>query len=105
MVNQRDDEFAQHLNPIYRSRANFLIMADIAEEGFKKRWEQIWAEKKGENLFSVCCIPIFAYNLALEDIVRTAPKLESGLQYVIDEVVTPSGNYTFRVYAGRRAGR
>lgn len=83
-------DVAVHEHPVWRERANFIIAVTI-ERG---RWEQLWARQVGEHRFEICCIPFFAYNLALGDEVETAP--ENGRQYMVQRVAKPSGHYTFR---------
>lgn len=90
-----------HREPVWRSRANFMIVGDTADADDPeptKRWEQLWARKAGENRYELCCIPFFMYNLALGDIV--ACHQAEGHQYVIHEVVEPSGHVTFRIWFG-----
>jgi len=45
-------------------------------------------------MFSLCCIPFFAYNLALGDEVETDDNC------VVQSVVRASGQFTFRVWFG-----
>jgi len=45
-------------------------------------------------LLGICCIPFFAFNIALGDEVETDD------DYVVQRVVTASGQYTFRVWFG-----
>ena len=56
-------------------------------------FEQIWTERVAEDLFEVCCIPFFAYDLALGDVVRADPLGER----VIQSVEQRSGNGVVRV--------
>jgi hypothetical protein len=87
-------EAAVHPEPVWRERANFIISAALD----KVRWEQLWARRLGPNRFEICCIPFFAYDLALGDEVETAPS--NGMQYVVSKVVKPSRRYVFRVWFG-----
>lgn len=87
-----------HSDPVWQDRANFIIAADVAEEGEPPQWEQLWARQVGENHYQLCCIPFFAYDLALGDIVDTEAKGER--PYVIRTVLEPAGHYTFRVWFG-----
>jgi hypothetical protein len=93
-----EEDFVVHLSPVWRERANFIIRADIEEEGLPRRFEQLWARQLGETRFEICCIPFFVYDLALGDEVETAS--EANQQYVIERVVKRSGGYTFRVWLG-----
>ena len=81
-----------HEKPAWRARANFIL--HIKVEG--DRLEQLWSSRINDNRFEICCIPFFAYDLALGDIVETAPEL--GKQYMVQRVVVPSSHYTFRVW-------
>jgi len=89
-----------HLNPVWRDRANFIIGAKCPGDNHSgvRKWEQIWSRQIADIRFEICCIPFFAYDLALGDEVETGP--EWGLPYMIQRVVKPSGHYTFRVWFG-----
>lgn len=86
------ESIATHQSPVWRDEANFIIVAKL-EEG---RWEQLWARQKADNVFKLCCIPFFAYNMALGDEVETSDTPEK--RYVISRVTNPSGHLTFRVW-------
>ncbi|HEX2912519.1 MAG TPA: DUF4265 domain-containing protein [Chloroflexia bacterium] len=86
-----------HQNPIWRNKANFLIGAKCSDEDTADlEWEQLWCRQVSENRFEICCIPFFVYNLALGDEVTTYSYLD--IPYMLDQVVKPSGHYTFRVW-------
>jgi len=93
-----EKDFAVHLNPVWRDRANFIIDANIESGDSPRRYEQLWARKVNGDRFEVCCIPAFAYDLALGDEVIT--RTEGERLYVVDRVVKPSGRFTFRVWFG-----
>lgn len=95
-LNEKD--FAAHLNPVWRQRANFIIDANIESGDLPRRYEQLWARKLNENRFEICCIPVFAYDLALGDEVVTRSEAER--LHVVDKVVKPSGRFAFRVWFG-----
>jgi hypothetical protein len=90
--------FVVHLSPVWRERANFIVDADIEEEGSPRRFEQFWVRQLGKVRFEVCCIPFFVYDLALGDEVETRAQGER--LYVIERVVKASGRYTFRAWFG-----
>lgn len=92
------DEPAVHLDPIWRHKANFLIRAELADDESSRKWEQLWARQLSADTFELCCIPFFAYDLALGDEVITGPKGES--RYVIQHVVRPSRRFCCRVWFG-----
>ena len=93
-VFQAGDYVAVHNEPVWRDKANFIIRAYLEEEDGRNEWEQLWALRLDERRFSICCIPFFAFDLALGDEVET----DSG--YVVQRVVLASGQYTFRVWFG-----
>jgi hypothetical protein len=93
-----EKDFAVHLNPVWRQRANFIIDANIESGDSPRRYEQLWARKLSENRFEICCVPVFAYDLALSDEVIT--RTEGERLYVVDKVVKPSGRLAFRVWFG-----
>ncbi len=87
-----------HENPVWRDRANFIIIAriDLEPTVVQGRWEQLWTQQITDNRFILCCIPFFIYDLALGDEVETSPQGKNS--YVMQRVVNPSGHYTFRVW-------
>jgi len=91
--------FATHTEPVWREKANFIINVELAPNETSKQFEQLWARQLSDDEFEVCCIPFFVYDLALGDVVKTAPKGER--RYIVDRVVKPSGRYTFRVWFGK----
>lgn len=96
LVTAADDVFYTHQQPVWRDRANFIIMAPLPEP---HRYEQMWARQEAHDLFELCCIPFFAHDLALGDVVRTETR--SGRTHLIGHVVKPSGRWTFRVWLGQ----
>lgn len=89
-----DDRIAVHLNPARRARANFVIRADIREQGSPRDFEQLWARRTSDQRFELCCIPFFAYDMALGD------EVETDAAYLIERVVQPAGGFTFRAWFG-----
>lgn len=89
---------AQHFEPVWRDRSDFVIAADVSSYSGLADTEQLWAMKVDENLFELCCIPFFVYDLALGDIVETAPAGER--RYMLSRVVERSGRLVFRVWFG-----
>jgi hypothetical protein len=88
------DYEARHNAPVWRDRANFVIAADIASSPEKREWEQLWARKLSDTRFEICCIPFFAYDLALGD------EVETDGDHVLQRVLKASGHFTFRVWFG-----
>ncbi len=94
MINE--ENIAVHLNPVWRDRADFIIMARLEDDVPGGRFEQLWARKLNGNLFEICCIPFFIYDLDLGDHVETTTEGEP--QYLIRQIVWKSGHYSFRVW-------
>lgn len=93
------DFFAEHLEPIWKGRSNFIISCLLSTDEGGGSWEQIWAQKISNNRFVVCCIPFFAYNLNLGDEVLVSD------ENTIVEVVKKSDMSTFRVWLERTPSR
>lgn len=93
-VFQPGDYVAVHENPVWREKSDFIIRIYLEENEGRNEWEQLWVKKISEKKFSLCCIPFFAYNLALGDEVRTDSN------YVVQDVVQASGQFTFRAWFG-----
>ena len=88
---QRGDYVAIHENPVWRDESDFIIRAYLEENKGRNEWEQLWAKRLDDRRFSLCCIPFFAYNLALGD------EVETDGSYVVEGVVRPSGQFTWRI--------
>jgi hypothetical protein len=75
----------QHVNPIYPEKTDFIIGAkcNYKTDEYDMVWEQLWARRISEFRFEICCIPFFAYDLALGDEVVTDKN------HMITEVVKP----------------
>jgi len=87
------EKFSVHDKPIWRERANFVVNAALPEQG---RYEQLLCRQVSDDAFEVCCIPFFLCDVALGDLVQTAPQAER--EYVLAGVLRRSGRYVFRVY-------
>jgi hypothetical protein len=94
MKYQAGDYEAVHQTPIWRERANFIFSAFLGTKNGKNEWEQLWGERIGPRKFILCCIPFFAYDLALGD------EIDTGDNFVFKEVTKTSGQITFRVWFG-----
>jgi hypothetical protein len=97
------DEYVVHLAPDWRDQAAFIIHVriDADDPSRQKHWEQLWVKQVDDKRFLVCCIPFFAYDIALADEVETKP--EGQKRYVVQRVVKDAGHYTFRVWFGESA--
>lgn len=63
----------------------------------RHHYEQLWA-RRDDDLFEICCIPFFVNDVSLGDLVRTQSR--DGRTFVLDQVVRPSGHWTFRLWLG-----
>lgn len=90
--------YGLHADPVWRDRANFIIDAPIVDSSGIE-FEQLWVRRDSSTeLYEVCCIPFFVYNLSLGDRV-TVTTTEGGAHH-LGEVVERSGRFTFRVFFG-----
>lgn len=85
---------AVHREPVWRDRSNFIIATSIEPDESGMSTEQLWARRVDDQLFELCCIPFFADNLALGDVV------EVDSDYIVSRVSTPSGRFVFRIWFG-----
>jgi hypothetical protein len=92
------EDYVTHNHPVWRDRSDFIIHVPLPEDDKPWRFEQLFARRISEDEFEVCCIPYFAYDMALGDIVRTSAR--GSRKYVVEEVVTRSGRFVFRVWFG-----
>lgn len=91
-IYQPGDYVAVHENPVWRDKANFIIRVYLEKNEGRSEWEQLWARRLDERRFSLCCIPFFAYDLALGD------EVETNADFVLNHVVSYSGQVTFRIW-------
>lgn len=98
MDTEEKKDIVSHDFPVWREKANFIIAFPLEDEDVPPgiRWEQIWARQIEEDLFEVCCVPFFVYDLALGDLVQTSPKNER--KYAIDKIVKSNEHLTYRVW-------
>ncbi|MFZ1452627.1 MAG: DUF4265 domain-containing protein [Ferruginibacter sp.] len=85
---------ATHDEPVWRERSNFILATAIESGNTDVTTEQLWGRKIDDRHFELCCIPFFAYDLALGDVVETDES------YLVRRVSTRSGRYVFRVWFG-----
>jgi Domain of unknown function (DUF4265) len=91
--------FFVHPDPVWRDRADFIIHGVVrASDHSVRGLEQLWARQLGEAEFEICCLPAYVYDLALSDIVSTAPA--HGKKYVVSSILRRSGRLVFRVWLG-----
>lgn len=87
-----------HEQPVWQDRSNFIIHAELVEDAHIRRYEQLFVRQMSDDHFEVCCIPFFIYDIAVGDVVSTAPKGDR--KYVVEGVAVPSGRYVFRAWFG-----
>jgi len=90
-----DDVFHAHAHPVWRDRSDFIVNVALPEH---HHYEQLWVRQIGKDRFELCCIPLFAADKSQGDIVRTESRDER--DFMVAEVVRPSGWWTFRVWLG-----
>ena len=88
---------AVHSAPVWRDRSDFIIATPVEPGESGVSTEQLWARRVDDQHYELCCIPFFAYDLALGDVVEVDP------EYLVTRVSKPSGRYVFRAYFGRSA--
>jgi hypothetical protein len=88
-------DFVLHREPVWRNRADYIVCAELSDQAAPRRFEELFAKRVTAELFEVCCIPFFLFDIALGDVVATAPM--GDLDYVVTKVVESSGRYVFRV--------
>ena len=82
---------AVHREPVWRDRADYIVVAELPEEG---RGEQLWARQVAEHQFEMCCIPFFLYGVALGDLFDTDANDR------FQAVIKRSGRHVWRVWFG-----
>lgn len=83
---------ATHPEPVWWMRSNFVIATAIDSANTDVTTEELWARKIDEGHFELCCIPFFAYDIALGDVV------EADSQYMVRRVIRRPGKLVFRVW-------
>lgn len=94
MKYKEGDYEASHPSPVWQDRANFVLAAHLGTKGGRNEWEQLWGEELGPNRYILCCIPFFAYDIALGD------EVETDRDSILKRVLRRSGQVTFRVWFG-----
>ncbi|MBI3731224.1 MAG: DUF4265 domain-containing protein [Burkholderiales bacterium] len=98
MSSSTDDLYGTHQSPVWRTEADFLIMAKVDADGESQKWEQLWAKQIDTHKFVICCIPFFTWDMDLGDEVETTN------DYVFTRVLRPSGYKTHRIWFGNSLG-
>jgi Domain of unknown function (DUF4265) len=82
-----DERIAVYREPVWRSEADFVLHVPTPDVGGT---EQLWATQLHDDRFRICCIPFFAYGIALGDVIERDPLA----------VVERSGRTCFRAWFG-----
>ncbi len=91
---QAGDQVYVHENPVWRDKANYIIRVYLEDVDGRSQWEQLWVKKIDERKYIICCIPFFAFDLALGD------EVETDENSVVQKVTKPSNSHCFRVWFG-----
>lgn len=91
-------EYIDHARPAWRSKADYIIHALVDESSGILRYEQLWTKKLDDNQYLICCIPFFAYDIALGDIVSTYEDPRIGRGDILYHRLDRSGHATFRIW-------
>lgn len=88
-----------HIHPLWRERADSLIYAVARNDPSEPpRLEQLWARRISETCYEICCIPMFAYNIDIGDLVQAKPL--KGHIHIIQDIIRFSSWYNLRIYFG-----
>ncbi|MEW1778717.1 DUF4265 domain-containing protein [Streptomyces sp. NPDC086777] len=84
--------YVSHEDPAWRGENHEMAMVDLAPFDLPGMLEQLWLrEVNEEGAYEVCCIPFYAYGVALGDVIE---KGESGS---MDRVIEKSGRRVLRI--------
>lgn len=86
-----------HREPAWGEHADSVVATAVTLADGSAAIEQLWGRQVAEDLYELCCIPFFALDLAMGDVV------EVDANHRITRVVRPSGRYVFRVQLGSSA--
>ncbi|MFJ9710833.1 DUF4265 domain-containing protein [Streptomyces sp. NPDC101234] len=82
--------YVSHETPAWRGESHFMAMVNLAPFDLEGMLEQLWLRELNEgDSYEVCCIPFYAYGLALGDVV--------GKTDVVDRLIRNSGRRVLRV--------
>jgi hypothetical protein len=88
-----------HPDPAWRERGDITVtvLLDFSADPSNHYLEELWCRKIAEDRMELCCIPFFAYNVSLGDVMIVEPAAEG--RYDIRGVDQRSGRFTFRVWS------
>lgn len=64
------DFIATHPHPSWKNEADHIFRCTLKGADGRLEWEQMWGKRNEDGSIVLCCIPFFAYGLALGDIVE-----------------------------------
>jgi hypothetical protein len=82
--------YVSHPVPARRREQHLMAMVDLAPFGLENKLEQLWLREVSEG-YEVCCIPFWAYGMALGDTVAVSEDNR------VTCVIAKSGRYVLRV--------
>jgi hypothetical protein len=85
-----------HSSPVWKDRSNYIIQARVEYDGVREIREQLWARQIEGQAFQICCIPFFAFDLALSDLVEV--ENAGGEKGLIRRVIQKSDHDTLWIY-------
>ena len=88
----------KHAQPLWRARANYRLAMKIDDSTHE---EELWVAKHSDELFEICCVPFFIYDVNLGDIIKIVPHENKNL---VLGVQTPSGHHTFSYLVSNQIG-
>lgn len=83
--------YVSHEDPAWRNEKNYMAMVDLAPFDLGGMLEQLWLREVSGG-YEVCCIPFYAYGLALGDVVG------KGGSDTVDSLISKSGRRVLRVF-------
>ncbi|WP_285644444.1 DUF4265 domain-containing protein [Lentzea sp. NBRC 102530] len=84
--------YVSHEDPVWRAENSHLAMVDLAPFDLQGMREQLWLrETVDDGEYEICCLPFYAYGLALGDVVG-----KSGSENV-GTVIRKSGRRVLRI--------
>jgi hypothetical protein len=89
-----DTKVVTHPDPVWRSKATFIRMADLADAELPGSFEQLWLTDLGGGRSRLCCLPFLTYGYSLGDVIQTN---EQRGRVVLGDVVEKSGRGLIRI--------
>ncbi|MER6464873.1 DUF4265 domain-containing protein [Streptomyces sp. NPDC001228] len=84
--------YVSHEDPVWRGGNHHMAMVDLAPFELPEMLEQLWLREVGEGRgYEICCIPFYAYGVALGDVI------ENGESGSVGRVIEKSGRRVLRI--------